>query len=1094
MPKKPTKVPFVHLHNHTEMSFLDGVTKIKDIVAKAKSEGMTALAITDHGNMYGALKFYNECKRCDIKPIIGCEIYVTNDTYPADGSEPAERNRDNYHLILLAENNTGYHNLIKIVSEATEHFYYRPRATKEMLRKYSEGLIALTACLSGELCRAIATGGYDAGKKIVDEYVDIFGRDNLYLEIQKHNIPDEARIYPIVIQLAKDMDMKVVATNDIHYIDHTGAKAQDILFCVQSKKKLSDDDRMKSVTSECYFKSAEEMYVLFKDGLHCMSNTVEIANRCNVELKMKQDLAPHFPSVPEGETESSYLRKLCEDAITKKYPTDGISLDVARKRMDYELGVIDAMGYSGYFLVVWDFILWARQNGIIIGPGRGSGAGSIVCYLTDITQLEPISLGLLFERFLNPERVSMPDIDTDIADYGRDAVAEYMMERYGYDKSAKITTFQSMAAKAAVRDTARAMGLPYADADEIAKAIPFSTSIDKALEESDKLKLIYDSNESAREVLDMARVIEGLPRQHGAHAAGLVISEVPLKDVIPVSYEKNDKTKKMERVTAFDKDEVEKIGLLKMDLLGLINLSIIRDAKNFIKERRNVDVNLDYGVLPQDDKKTTNMLTRGETLGVFQLESEGMTNLVRKLAPKNYRDLIPLVALYRPGPLGSGMVDDFINCRHGKQKIKYMHPWLEPILKETYGVILYQEQVMQIVQTLGNFTLGEADVMRRAMGHKEEDLLRAQEDKFVAGCKFNNISEELARKIFNLMLQFASYGFNKSHSAAYAYIAYQTAYLKANYPVEYMSAYATNMIGKDDKFPRIKATCSRMKIDFLPLDINKSDYGFVPDGKSIRIGFGAIKGVGDAITTAILEERKKNGNFKSAADLLWRVPKISNELFKKMCFLGAFKEIEPQNECLCYYYQDIYDGMKAFNKAHKDTQKKNENAISLFSDVVLEAAQKSAPETSSFFKKDKMNNYERSKQVIVADEFEYYGFYVTAHPLDGYEDYINKSVRMSAVASYVDRGKWEKQWNITLCAILTEFKIITTKKGEQMAFVKLATPDDITVDCVIFPNSFKAIEKETMLLPNNIYFVEQGKLNLRDGKVQVAIEKIKKLN
>lgn len=1097
---------FVHLHNHSSVgSMLDSMASVKDLVATAKKFGMESLALTDHGTMYGILAFYKECKKEGIKPIIGCEVYVTNDDYSS--GEPAHKTRDNYHLILLAENDTGYHNLCRIVSEATEHMYYRPRATKPILRKYHEGVIALTACIGGEVCQAIKNGGLAAGRKVVEEYIDIFGKENLYLEVQKHGIPDENVLYKGVMDIADEMDMPIVATNDIHYISREDAYAQEVMFCISDNKTIDDPSRRTFGSDQCYFKSAEEMYKTFHDYKGCLSNTAKIAERCNVEIKMKQKLAPQFP-VPEEETETSYLRKICEKNLPKKYPFRDVTLEEARERMDYELGVIEKMGYSGYFLIVSDFIRHARSNDIPIGPGRGSGAGSIVCYLTNITQLEPISLDLLFERFLNPERVSMPDIDTDIGGKfrkitadgkeiiiaGRDAVAEYMMEFYGYPNSAKIVTFQTMKAKAAIKDAAKVLGFDFEKGTHLSKFISDDKQkISEALEENEEFRHEYDTDMGVRKIIDTAKKLEGSPRQKGSHAAGLVISSVPLKDALPISLESDGWR------TEYDKDEVEQLGLLKMDLLGLVNLSIIQDCLKNVKERTGKDVDLAYETMELADKTTSDMLCKGDTFGVFQIEGSGMTELVVKLQPKNFQDLVPLVALYRPGPLGSGMVDDFVECRHGRKEISYMHPWLEPILKETYGVILYQEQVMQVVQKLGNFTLGEADLMRRAMGHKEPELLMAQEDKFVKGCAQNDIREELARKIFNLLLQFASYGFNKSHSAAYAFVAYQTAYLKAHYPCEYMAAYISYIkSGKPEvraaKLTTARNICSARGIKFLGVDVNKSQGDYLPEGKSIRIGFSAISGMGSNIIDAIVNERKEGGPFKSPTDFLYRVPSVGEKDFESLAKLGAFNDIYDNQAVLCSYSSDIVKAVKKVLQAEKKKKNKAEElCISLFSDEVLESVKVKPPTVEQALPDGYRKPPKYTDRQLMNSERDLYAYYATKNPLDEFkEKYIyGVSTDVPIMTKALQEGTWRYDWYAKECGMFTEMRTITTKKGSTMAFAKLQTYNEV-VDCVIFP---KVLQKMTEdgIMRKQVYFINKAKPELRNGILQLIVEEIEAL-
>ena len=1106
-----TKIDFTHLHVHSSQgSMLDSVASIKDLVSAAKKNGMDALALTDHGTMYGCVAFYKEATKQGIKPILGCEVYVTNDNY--EFGEPEKKTRDNYHLILLAETQEGYQNLCKIVSEATEHMYYKPRATKAILRKYSKGLIALTACIGGEVCQAIKHGGYEAGKKVAEEYIEIFGRNNLFFEIQRHDIPEEEVLYRELVKIAKELDMPVVVTNDIHYITREDSRTQEIVFCIEDDKTLDDPTRRTFGSDQCYFRSAEEMYRLFSgDFMGCISNTRVIADRCHAEIKFKQNLSPKYPALPEGETDTSYLRKLCEEALPKKYPTGKTSLEEARKRMDYELGVIDKMHYSSYFLIVADFIRYAHEHDIAIGPGRGSGAGSIVCYLTGITRLEPMGLDLLFERFLNPERQSMPDIDSDISDYGRDAIANYMMDFYGRPNSAKIVTFQTMKAKAAIKDAVKVMGFPFEMGKKLSKFIGNDNqTIAEALEENAEFKAEYDSNPTTKSVIDAAMSVESLPRQKGSHAAGIVISAVPLKEALPISLESDGWR------TEYDKDEVEQLGLLKMDLLGLVNLSIIRDCVNSIKRRTGKTVDLEYESIPQDDAKTSEMLCKGGTFGVFQLESSGMTELVKKLAPKNYRDLVPLVALYRPGPLGSGMVDDFVECRHGRQEIKYMHPWLEPILKETYGVMLYQEQVMQVVQKLGNFSLGEADLMRRAMGHKEPELLMAQEEKFVKGCAENNIDEELARKIFDLMLQFASYGFNKSHSAAYAFVAYQTAYLKAHYPCEYMAAYMSHIkAGKPEvkaaKLATAKRVCESYGIKFLGVDINKSGADYQPEGeKTIRIGFSAIKGMGDNVIDAIIKEREENGDYTSPTDMLYRLGErafrikdeggsataIGKEAFIALARLGAFNSIYANQALLCAYGENIVDAVKKVVSARRKSNKKSssEMCISLFSDDVMESMKPKAPTVEETLPYGHKEPKPYTDRLLMDSERELYSFYATRNPLEEFrQNYITGvSTNVEYMLKAVADGTWNPNWKAKECGMFTELKSIVTKKGDAMAFGKFQTYSEC-LDVVIFPKVYAQMAQQG-ILHKFVYFIKEAIPAMRDGRFQLVINDIEALS
>ncbi|MBP2633861.1 MAG: polymerase alpha subunit, partial [Firmicutes bacterium] len=779
---------FVHLHVHTEYSLLDGASRIEELTQKAKELNMPAIAITDHGSMYGVIDFYKSAKKNGIKPIIGCEVYLAPksrfDRMAIDGETY-------YHLILLAENQTGYQNLIKMVSLAySEGFYYKPRVDKELLREYSEGIICLSACIAGDVPSAIIRDDNNRAEELVKEYIDIFGKEHFFIEIQDHGIPEEKKANLILVELAKKYDVGLVATNDLHYINKSDSEFHDVLLCIQMGKTVDDENRMKFPNDQFYLKSAQEMKQLFHAYEGAIENTVKIAERCNVEFTFGHLHLPTFP-VPEGISDVAYLRQLCEQNLPRRYVQ---ITQIIRERLDYELAVIKKMGYDSYFLIVWDFIKYARENNIAVGPGRGSAAGSIVAYLLSITDIDPLKYDLLFERFLNPERVTMPDIDIDFCYVKREKVIEYVVERYGKERVAQIITFGTMAAKGAIRDVGRALNMAYSEVDRVAKMIPneLGITLAKALKHNQELQNVYNEEPPVKKLIDLAMQVEGLPRHASTHAAGVVIARNPLTSYVPVQTSSDGFA-----VTQYDKDRVEELGLLKMDFLGLRTLTVISDALELIKDSRGITVDME--AIDLEDEKAAKMLASGDTGGVFQMESGGMTNLVKELRPEGFADLIPLVALYRPGPLGSGMVADFINGRHGKKEVTYMHPLLEPILKETFGVILYQEQVMKIVQVLAGFSLGQADLLRRAMGKKKHSILAAQKENFLNGAKTNNIDIELAKEIFDLLAHFADYGFNKSHSAAYALVAYQTAYLKAHYPQEFMAAMLSSVMATNDK-------------------------------------------------------------------------------------------------------------------------------------------------------------------------------------------------------------------------------------------------------------------------------------------------------
>ena len=804
---------FTHLHVHTEYSLLDGASKIPELVAYAKELGMDSLAITDHGVMYGAVEFYQECTKAGIKPIIGCEVYL------AKGSHLDMTEKTRYHLILLAENDIGYHNLMRIVSKGQlEGFYYKPRVDKDILRTYSEGIICLSACIAGEVPRLINSGNMDGARRCVQEYIDIFGKDNYFLEIQNHDISEEKTAAEGLRQLAQEFGIGLVATNDLHYVRREDAEAQDVLLCIQTTSNVDDPGRMRFPNDSFYLKSAEEMAELFGGYPEALENTCRIADRCNVKLEFGHLLLPEFP-VPEGFDAVSYLRHLCEEALPERYE---VVDETVRKRLDFELDIINTMGYACYFLIVWDFINYCRSHDIPVGPGRGSAAGSIVAYLLRITNIEPLRYHLLFERFLNPERVSMPDIDTDFCYVKRNQVLDYVVRRYGQERVSQIITFGTLQARAAVRDVGKALGMSYTSVDEVAKMIPreLGITLDKALKSSNDFKRAYESRPEVKKLVDLARSVEGLPRNAGTHAAGVIIAPRDLRDYVPLQQGSDSGV-----ITQYDKNKVEELGLLKMDFLGLRTLTVIGDCIQFIKETTGEIVDIDN--IPLHDKETCEMLCRGETACVFQLESAGITKLVMDLAPESFEDLIPLVALYRPGPLGTGMAEDFIAGRHGQRTAEVLHPLMEPILEDTYGVILYQEQVMQITSALAGFTLGQADILRRAMGKKKAKELDSMRASFIEGAKrLHDIPEELSDRIFSLLQHFAGYGFNKSHSVAYALVAYETAYLKAHWRAQYYAAFLNSVIGDGDKLSWYISVCKNDNIKILAPDVNESGRDF----------------------------------------------------------------------------------------------------------------------------------------------------------------------------------------------------------------------------------------------------------------------------
>ena len=1048
-------ISFTHLHVHTEYSLLDGASRVGELIDEVKKLGMNAVAITDHGQMYGVIEFYKAAKKAGIKPIIGCEVYLApvsrKDMFEVGGVRY-------YHLILLAENETGYRNLVKLVSLANiEGKYYKPRVDKELLRQYHEGLICLSACIAGEIPHALIQDRLDMADALVAEYIDIFGKDNFFIELQKHGISEEENSTPGLIRLAQKHGVGLVVTNDSHYTHKEDAVLHDILLCIQTGKPLDDPGRIRFHNDEFYVKSPEEMAALFPDYPEAMENTAKIAGRCNVEFTFGKHILPRFP-LPEGLTDEAYLRGLCEAKIVNRYnPVTPETVE----RMEYELGVIHQMGFDSYFLIVWDFINYAREQGIAVGPGRGSAAGSIVAYILGITDIDPLKYALLFERFLNPERVTMPDIDVDFCYIRRKEVIEYVKRRYGDDHVAQIITFGKMAARGAVRDVGRALGIPYTEVDKVAKLIPSEPGItlEKALKDSELLGKLYDSDFDVRRLIDFARKIEGLPRHSSIHAAGVVIAREPLTNHMPVQMSEGT------LVTGYDKDIVEELGLLKMDFLGLRTLTVIGDAIRNIETVRGEKINTND--IPSEDQATAQMLCEGKTGAVFQMESAGMTQLVKDLAPECFEDLIPTVALYRPGPLGSGMVQDFIDGRKGKKKVTYLHPLLEPILKETFGVVLYQEQVMQIVQVLAGFSLGEADILRRAMGHKQPELLMQKKEAFLAGTRKNGIDDELADKIFELLTHFANYGFNKSHSAAYALVAWQTAYLKAHYPAEFMAALLTSVMGVNDKVATYIDLARRMGISILPPDINASRARFSVDGKAVRFGLAAVKNVGEQIISDIEMIRKQRGPFLSMQDFCERLGtrKVNKRMLESLIKCGAFDSFGAQRTQLLAVMEQT---LEAAVRAQRDA---DSGQLGLFGEELVD---------TEVPMPDDVPEAELSQ--ILAWEKEITGFYISGHPLDVYRDLTEKLTSLKQILD----GEAKDRQLVRVAGLVTKVKRIVTKKGDAMAFVTL---EDYTrdIETVVFPNLFY---QSTGLFAEDRPVVVQGRVDVTENGVKLLAEKV----
>lgn len=1044
---------FTHLHVHTEFSLLDGAARVPELLDRAKSFGMTSLAITDHGTMYGIIDFYKEAVKRGIKPIIGCEVYLAPTSRflreAVDGTKY-------FHLILLVENNDGYKNLVKLVSlAATEGFYYKPRVDKEILRKYHNGLIALSACTAGEIPHAILQDNFSRAVELAKEYAEIFGRDNFFLEIQNHGMEEEKKVCDALKKISQELNIPLVATNDVHYVNREDNEVHDILLCIQTNKTLNDRKRLRFSSDDYFLKSPEEMREIFSDLSDACENTLKIAERCNVSFEFGKLQMPAYKLPAPYTDEKIFLRDLCYKKISDRY--EKIS-DEIKSRLDYELEIINRMGFDGYFLIVWDFINFARENKIAVGPGRGSAAGSIVAYILGITSLDPLKFNLLFERFLNPERVTMPDIDIDFCYIRREEVIEYVKKTYGEDHVAQIVTFGTLAAKAAIRDVVRVLEIPYAEGSRIIEMLPndLKFTLDEALQ-SKNLSREYETNLTVKKIIDLAKKLEGLPRHASVHAAGVVISKNPLTDYVPVQI-LNDTL-----ITQYDKDKVEEIGLLKMDFLGLRTLTIIQETVANIKKTCGVEIDIEK--IPLEDEKTAKILSAGETGAVFQMESAGMINMIKDLQPKNFFDLIPTVALYRPGPLGSGMVADFIDGKHGIKTPTYLLPQLEPILKETFGVILYQEQVMQIVQTLAGFTLGQADILRRAMGKKKAAILLAQKENFLRGCEKNNISHALAEKIFNLLKNFADYGFNKSHSAAYGFLAWQTAYLKANFPKEYMAAMMSSVMDNDKIYSYIELTQS-MGIKVLGPDINLSDVHFTIDGDSIRFALSAIKNLGEHVIKKVVEVRERGGKFISLADFCSRIElkDFTRRALENLIKCGAFDGIDKRRTALL---ESLESAMAAGRQKQIDDAR---GQIGLFGEEEISGSGYKIPEVVELPKKE-----------ILAWEKDILGFYISGHPLDEFAEKISNLTRLKDISDRkILNGK-----RVKVGGIITEAKRFMTKKGDMMAFITL---EDFSgsLKVTIFPQVFNRCMN--LIVPDEIVIIG-GKVELSDEK-QILADKV----
>ncbi len=998
---------FVHLHVHSEYSLLDGAARLKDLVRSTAALGMTSLALTDHGVMYGVVEFYKLCKEHGIHPILGCEAYVAtrgrlDKTPHVDSSQ--------HHLLLLAENEVGYHNLLELVSAAhLEGFYYKPRVDKELLAGHSQGLIAMSACLAGEIPTALMAGDRKKAVEAAGAYQDIFGRGNFYLELMDHGLKEQQPVNAGLRELSRDLGIPLVATNDLHYVRKEDASVQDALLCIQTGKTIKEENRMRFESQEFYLKSAAEMAAVFPDDPEALRQTLEIAERCRLDFDFNHLYLPEY-QVPEGENLDSYLCKLCEEGMRRRFP-DGIPA-AARQRLDYELQVLRQMGFAGYFLIVQDLINWARRQGIPVGPGRGSAAGSLVSYALGITDLNPLRYGLIFERFLNPERISMPDIDIDLCYERRGEVIDYVVGKYGTDHVAQIITFGTMMARGAIRDVGRVLNVPLAEVDRIAKLVPeeLGITLDRALETSPELDQLYNEDAQVHQLVDLARAIEGMPRHASTHAAGVVITREPLTHYLPLQRTGDAVT------TQFPMGTVEEIGLLKMDLLGLRTLTVIGDALRIIEETRQLKLDMDR--LPLDDPATYEMLGTGETVGVFQLESSGMRHLLRNMKPQRFEDLIALVALYRPGPLKSGMVDDFISRKNGQTRVEYPHPVCESILSETYGVILYQEQVMQISCDLAGFSMAQADSLRRAMGKKKPEAIAKMRETFVTGAGERQVDPKTAGSIFDLMENFAGYGFNKSHSAAYALIAYQTAYLKANHPVALLAALLTSVRGNSDKVSYYIQECRRLNVEVLPPDVNESLVNFTVVGEDrIRFGLGAVKNVGEGAVAAIIEARKAGGAFCSLDDFCERVDlrQVNKRVVESLVLCGAFDSLQGRRSQLMAVLDDCMESAQA-NRRDQGAQANGQ--VSLF-DLLDEPGK-------GYVRRSLPDIPEYAPREALAYEKEMLGFYVSGHPLEGSQDILSgrTNFSMSELSQCKDGDR------VTLGGIVSGLKRGATRRGD----------------------------------------------------------------